>query len=80
MESNWRFGVWKYGLGNAYAHFAARMLNFPNVVLIGYGPPQASNYGTAYGVLDTEGYVYQIIQPVFRPGPGFPYGIAVEPD
>lgn len=85
MESEWRFGVWKYGLAMVEGHGAVSLA----ARLLGDGPDTFVLTNRLNGFLQATTYILPGggFQPDFytegalnRLTPHFPYGYAVEPD
>lgn len=80
MESNWRLGVWKYGLTNLGLRLAARWLDLPNHLIcqwtdgVNVACYQYGNVG------DDRGWYFLGSIPITPAHPHFPYGFRVEPD
>jgi hypothetical protein len=83
LESNWRWNVWEYGLGDYWVGvkqvLAARILEgfFKNYVVVKFAQ------GPLYGLYVKNAVTQQYDGPGtagIPPGSHFPYGYVVEPD
>lgn len=80
MESNWRLGVWRYGLTQLDLRFAARWLSLPNHLICQYNDgsgPRCYEYGNSG---DDRGWYFLGAIPITPAHPHYPYGFDVEAD
>jgi len=80
LESNWRWNVADQGMSLTNWRLAARLLEDPEVLMVGIGPADERKYQAWFNATPTD--LPTALGPVqVAPGTdGFPYGEAVLPD
>lgn len=80
MESKWRFNVHDFGMWGTSWRLAARLLAFPNTLVVANRAHPAPRYAL-FDVSDPDQlpvFVANLL--VLQTAPTFPYGNEVEPD
>lgn len=80
MESNWRFNVWLHGQSQGRVRLIAHALDYDESRRVYAQVPLFGFNNVWAGTADEQGYVASFSLYRVHVGPGWPFGVEVQPD